>query len=95
MRRLGRELTSLSYDQLNQTWRIEVATAKGRESYTARHIISSAPVRELVDKISPHPISTFHARSLRYRDFLTVALMVKKPARSGTSRTMRSMAPAR
>ena len=36
-------------------------------------------MRELVDKISPHPISLFHARALRYRDFLTVALMVKKP----------------
>ena len=48
------------------------------ERYTARHVISSAPVRELVEKITPTPISLFHARALRYRDFLTVALMVKK-----------------
>ena len=32
-----------------------------------------------MDKISPRPISYFHARELRYRDFITVALMVKKP----------------
>jgi len=38
-----------------------------------------APVRELVEKITPTPISRLHARNLRYRDFLTVALMVKKP----------------
>jgi protoporphyrinogen oxidase len=31
-----------------------------------------------VEKLSPRPISLFHARSLRYRDFLTVALMVRK-----------------
>ena len=43
------------------------------------HVISSAPVRELVEKITPTPISRLHARALRYRDFLTVALMVKKP----------------
>ena len=36
-------------------------------------------MRELVEKISPMPISLLHARALRYRDFLTVALMVKKP----------------
>ena len=50
----------------------------GHETYTARHVISSAPVRELVEKLAPRPISLFHARALRYRDFLTVALMVKK-----------------
>ena len=70
----------MSFDEKSKLWRVEVVTSGGRrETYTARHVVSSAPVRELVDKISPHPISTFHARSLRYRDFLTVALMVKKP----------------
>jgi protoporphyrinogen oxidase len=48
------------------------------ECYTARHVVSSAPVRELVYKIAPKPISLLHARALRYRDFLTVALMVNK-----------------
>jgi len=36
-------------------------------------------MRELVEKIVPRPISIFHARALRYRDFLTVALMVRTP----------------
>ena len=49
-----------------------------RESYTARHVVSSAPVRELVQKLSPRPMSLLHARELRYRDFLTVALMINK-----------------
>jgi protoporphyrinogen oxidase len=40
--------------------------------------VSSAPLRELVARIKPLPISLLHARALRYRDFLTVALMVSR-----------------
>jgi protoporphyrinogen oxidase len=77
---MGRELRRLSHDAARQLWRIEVSTADGStETYTARHVISSAPLRELVDRIEPRPISTLHARSLRYRDFITVAVMVSKP----------------
>ena len=77
---MGRELARLAYDADRKLWRVDVATADGRsETYTARHVISSAPLRELMDKLSPRPISYLHARELRYRDFLTVALMVRKP----------------
>jgi protoporphyrinogen oxidase len=77
---MGRELTRLAFDPARKIWRIEVATADGvRETFTARHVVSSAPIRELMDKLAPRPISYLHARDLRYRDFLTVALMVKKP----------------
>jgi protoporphyrinogen oxidase len=77
---MGRELQRLAFDADSKIWSIEVSTADGgRETYTARHVVSSAPVRELVEKITPTPISLLHARALRYRDFLTVALMVKKP----------------
>ena len=70
----------MAYDHATKLWHIEVSCADGsRESYTANHVISSAPVRELVEKITPTPISRLHARELKYRDFLTVALMVKKP----------------
>jgi protoporphyrinogen oxidase len=76
---MGRDMRRLTYDAPRRLWRIDVVTADGKEeSFTARHVVSSAPVRELTEKISPLPISLFHARRLRYRDFLTVALMVKK-----------------
>ena len=76
---MGRELVELAYDEAHKLWRIGVATSDGkRENYTARHVVSSAPVRELVQKLSPKPISLLHARALRYRDFLTVALMMDK-----------------
>src|ERR1051326_5688229 len=76
---MGRELVALEFDEARNMWRIEVATADGgRETYTARHVISSAPLRELMSRLKPTPISLLHARALRYRDFLTVALMVRK-----------------
>ena len=77
---MSRQLMKLAYESQNEVWNIEVKTGNGeRETYTARHVVSSAPVRELVEKITPPPISLQHARQLRYRDFVTVALMVKKP----------------
>ena len=76
---MGRDMQRLAYDPGRKLWRVDVSTGDGQaESYTARHVISSAPVRELIEKIVPRPISLFHARALRYRDFITVALMVNK-----------------
>ncbi len=77
---MGRELQRLSFDKANGIWTIEVSTVDGNtETFTANHIVSSAPARELVEKIAPTPMAVLHARALRYRDFLTVALMVQKP----------------
>jgi len=76
---MGRELVGLEFDAPRNHWRLETAAPDGtRESYTARHVVCSAPLRELVERIRPTPISLLHARALRYRDFLTVALMVRK-----------------
>ena len=76
--RMGRNLTGLSYDAATGLWHIDVAHEDRLETYTARHVISSAPVRELTDKLSPSPISRLHARELRYRDFITVALITSQ-----------------
>src|SRR5436305_6172969 len=63
----GRELRKLSYDHTTKLWHIEASCTDGSsESYTAKHVISSAPVRELVETIAPTPISRLHARELRY-----------------------------
>jgi len=77
---MGERLEHMSYSADAGRWTIETVTNEGEtKKHTARHVISSAPVRELVEKISPTPISLLHARDLKYRDFLTVALIVKKP----------------
>src|SRR5262249_56608162 len=68
------------FDPDRSIWRLEASGPNGeREVYNARHIISSAPIRELMEKITPRPLSYLHARQLRYRDFITVALMVNRP----------------
>ena len=48
------------------------------ERFAASHFLSSMPVRELVEALSPAPPREVleAARSLKYRDFLTVALIV-------------------
>jgi protoporphyrinogen oxidase len=76
----GRELQRLSYDHVTKLWQIAVSRIGGElEHYVAHHVISSAPMRELVGKINPLPASHASAGALRYRDFLTVALVVRKP----------------
>ena len=73
-----RGVDGLGYDQGTGIWTVSVTRGDGaRETYTARHVVSSAPVRELVEAIRPRPLSTFNARALQYRDFLTVALIAK------------------
>ncbi len=44
---------------------------------TAHHVISSAPITELVGAIAPRPDCVENAEALRYRDFITVALITK------------------
>ena len=45
----------------------------------AQHVISSAPMRQLVNGLSPQPPERMKtaANSLRYRDFITVAVILK------------------
>jgi protoporphyrinogen oxidase len=49
--------------------------------FPAGHVISSMPLRELVERLDPPaPVTVLAAaRSLAYRDFLTVALIVDRP----------------
>lgn len=75
---LDRGVDGLRYDARANLWTVTAISGAGlRETYTARNVISSAPLRELVDSLSPTPISTFNARALQYRDFLTVALIAR------------------
>ena len=77
---MGTSLKSLGYDKDAKLWTIEATTVAGEtRSFTARHVISSAPIRELIQSITPTPDCLESAEALRYRDFLTVALVVDKP----------------
>jgi len=59
------------------------AQAEGRPPYTipAEHVLCSMPIRTLLQSLHPAPPESVRAAAekLRYRDFLTVALMVDAP----------------
>jgi protoporphyrinogen oxidase len=63
---------------------IEVETTNGeqRQVWRGNHFISSMPLSEWVLALSPAPPTDVleAARALKYRDFLTVAVMINQPA---------------
>ncbi len=76
----GERVTALSWSSLDSAWRVTTTTAGGhRQRYDASDVISTMPLRELVQALEPMPPKAVldAARSLRYRDFITVALIVK------------------
>jgi protoporphyrinogen oxidase len=84
-RNAGNEvLMGHSFKQLwpgwQRRWRCPpAATGWALVKIRAAHVISSAPMRELAGRIHPlpQPVSRPSRLNLRYRDFLTVALMIK------------------
>ena len=80
----GAELVPTSPDAsgsaVSPRWRVHFTAADGtRQAVEADHVISSAPLKELVRGLEP-PASSAALRaadSLKYRDFLTVALIVR------------------
>ncbi|MGQ4274446.1 NAD(P)/FAD-dependent oxidoreductase [Terrihabitans sp. B22-R8] len=75
---MDRTLKSMHWDANTRLWMITATSAAGEvETFTARNVISSAPITELSASLTPPPISRLHARELRYRDFLTVALIAR------------------
>jgi protoporphyrinogen oxidase len=78
--RMGATVTACRFDAAERTWTIEYERSAGsRESIVVDHVISSAPIRELVQGISPPLPDTAReaAAALRYRDFVTVVLILK------------------
>jgi len=75
---MGHSLKQLAQDQVTGRWRVIAAGKDGAEiTINAAHVISSAPMRELAGRIHPLPSTLGEALDLKYRDFLTVALMIK------------------
>lgn len=60
---------------------LEILVNGRRETTPAWQVISSMPLRELLQKFEPRVPSVYReaAERLRYRDFLTVALIINKP----------------
>lgn len=77
---MGHALKQLAQESGTDRWRLAATDANGAEvGISAKHVISSAPMRELASRLHPLPGTLPQAAALRYRDFLTVALMIKSP----------------
>jgi protoporphyrinogen oxidase len=76
---MGQELAEAAWDAARQVWRVTARDAAGQPTtLTARHVISSAPITELTRALNPAPASLAAGQALRYRDFLTVALVARE-----------------
>jgi protoporphyrinogen oxidase len=73
---MGHALKQLAADGKGG-WRLSARGPDGEVVISAAHAVSSAPMRELATRLHPLPASTLQTSQLRYRDFLTVALMVE------------------
>lgn len=79
--RMDRSLKRLVWNEDERIWSATIESSSGElETITARHVISSAPITELSASISPTPSSNQAAQALRYRDFITVALIARSEA---------------
>ncbi|QJR37765.1 NAD(P)/FAD-dependent oxidoreductase [Gemmatimonas groenlandica] len=81
---LGRTVVDLRYDEATRKWTVgHTAPSGDRQELSADHVISSAPLREIAQSLSPAPSATLTAaaKQLGYRDFLTVALVLKERER--------------
>jgi protoporphyrinogen oxidase len=77
---LGQYVDSCAYSDATQLWTLTAKSADGvSHTFESAHVISSAPMRELVAMTAPgfSRQAVDAANGLNYREFLTVALMLK------------------
>ena len=78
--KMGCKASSAHYDEIQKTWTVTYTDASGAShSETGTQLISTAPLREMTLALSPKVSEKTQAaaRALRYRDFLTVVLIVE------------------
>ncbi|HEX5269983.1 MAG TPA: NAD(P)/FAD-dependent oxidoreductase, partial [Gemmataceae bacterium] len=77
---MGRKVIGCEYDADHRRWYVISKDGEGnRHDLEAEHVISSAPMRQRVAGLAPAVSDDARraAESLRYRDFLTVVLVLK------------------
>jgi protoporphyrinogen oxidase len=78
--RMGRRAVAFACDDATGRWTVSAACRDGSiERYCGGHVISSAPLRDLAAMLDLAQPARSAAESLRYRDFLIVALFVRGP----------------
>lgn len=78
---MGHAAGALQYDGRARRWLVETIGPDGQtHRISARDVVCTAPLRETINAISPRPSSAEAAARLQYRDFITVALILDRPA---------------
>jgi protoporphyrinogen oxidase len=78
---LGRSVVACRFDAVSSSWSVIARSANGAtEEFLCEHLISSMPIRQLVAQIEPRLPETAvqSGNSLRYRDFLTIGLILRE-----------------
>jgi protoporphyrinogen oxidase len=78
---MGRRVSGCAWDAASGEWTVTTSTAAGaQEQIKARHVVSTAPMRELMEMLTPAPSAAAReaGSKLKYRDFLTVVLILKE-----------------
>jgi protoporphyrinogen oxidase len=78
---MGCKVVGCSYDEPTSTWSVQFEDRQGAvQKIEAAHVISSAPMRSLILGLSPQVSERAlrAAESLKYRDFVTVMLILKE-----------------
>lgn len=76
----GHKVTGCRYDRGAQLWTIAYQMPDGSSGVVqSRHLISSAPMKDLIQMLAPVPPAPVlsAAAALKYRDFITVALIMR------------------
>ena len=76
----GRKVIGCRFDSSQNIWNVRARSGDNEvEEFRAEHLISSMPIRDLVSGLQPQLSDDAGraAQSLRYRDFLTVGLIVR------------------
>jgi protoporphyrinogen oxidase len=77
---MGCKVIGCEYNELTERWSVQFVDCDGMErTLEAEHVISSAPMRDLIRGLTPAVPARVRqaAESLKYRDFLTVMLIVR------------------
>lgn len=75
--RMGHTAIAMSRNVATSLWHVDAVDSGGnRVQVRAPCVISSAPLRDVMQCITPKPQSAERAKRLKYRDFITVAIML-------------------
>jgi len=80
---MGATVAELSHDRSAGRWTVVTSRGGAREELVAEHVVSSVPLRSLVRMLRPRlsQRALDAAGALRYRDFLTVMLVLEEAKR--------------